>query len=301
MRGLPRERVRFRRSITGYAPSQPVEAIHGSKDTFYIKIDKHWDPAWKEYGTIDGTFYAAPLGAPAALSLAGLIGLAAERVGDVPHPVFRRHLDPHQSVEDVLAFPGPEAQGPLAHRRQAPGLGRVHRRAVPGREAEEPLEIPAVEWQGGVALGDRDHPWITGPNRAFGQDAVDHQPAVGPAAVALAQVELERPARPVEGAGGVGEAAQPRRLSAGAFQRGAIPLAGVCARLIRRLQELKKCRLQKPGLSHGFIRKNELSHFGVVARFLRLDSRFSVARGLGVSVAVEDRLIDAVQTAWPEP
>ena len=39
---ISRERVRFRRSITGYAPSQPVEAIHGSKDAFYIKIDKHY-------------------------------------------------------------------------------------------------------------------------------------------------------------------------------------------------------------------------------------------------------------------
>ncbi len=39
---ISRERVRFRRSITGYAPTQPVEAIHGSKDAFYIKIDKHY-------------------------------------------------------------------------------------------------------------------------------------------------------------------------------------------------------------------------------------------------------------------
>jgi Predicted aminopeptidases len=47
---ISRERVRFRRSITGYAPSQPVESIHGSKDAFYIKIDKH-------YGSSDHVTY----------------------------------------------------------------------------------------------------------------------------------------------------------------------------------------------------------------------------------------------------
>jgi len=47
---ISRERVRFRRSITGYAPSQPVEATHGSKDAFYIKIDKH-------YGSSDHVTY----------------------------------------------------------------------------------------------------------------------------------------------------------------------------------------------------------------------------------------------------
>jgi alpha-glucoside transport system substrate-binding protein len=26
-------------------------------------VDQYWDPAWKEYGSVDGTFYAAPLGA----------------------------------------------------------------------------------------------------------------------------------------------------------------------------------------------------------------------------------------------
>jgi aminopeptidase YwaD len=37
---ITRERVRFR--STGYAPSQPVESPRGSKDAFYIKIDKHY-------------------------------------------------------------------------------------------------------------------------------------------------------------------------------------------------------------------------------------------------------------------
>jgi hypothetical protein len=37
---ISRERVRFRRS--GYAPTQPVESPRGSKDAFYIKIDKHY-------------------------------------------------------------------------------------------------------------------------------------------------------------------------------------------------------------------------------------------------------------------
>ena len=47
---VSRERVRFRRSLSGYSPTQPVEAIHGSKDAFYIKIDKH-------YGSSDHVTY----------------------------------------------------------------------------------------------------------------------------------------------------------------------------------------------------------------------------------------------------
>lgn len=45
---ISRERVRFRRS--GYAASQPVESPRGSKDAFYIKIDKH-------YGSSDHVTY----------------------------------------------------------------------------------------------------------------------------------------------------------------------------------------------------------------------------------------------------
>ena len=47
---VSRERVRFRRSLNGYAPSQAVEATHGSSDAFYIKIDKH-------YGSSDHVTY----------------------------------------------------------------------------------------------------------------------------------------------------------------------------------------------------------------------------------------------------
>ena len=47
---ISRERVRFRRSLTGYAPTQPVESPRGSKDAFYIKIDKH-------YGSSDHVAY----------------------------------------------------------------------------------------------------------------------------------------------------------------------------------------------------------------------------------------------------
>ena len=45
---ISRERVRFRRS--GYAPTQVVESPRGSKDAFYIKIDKH-------YGSSDHVTY----------------------------------------------------------------------------------------------------------------------------------------------------------------------------------------------------------------------------------------------------
>ena len=36
-----------------------VEPPKGVSDN----VDKFWDPAWKDYGTVDGTFYAAPSGA----------------------------------------------------------------------------------------------------------------------------------------------------------------------------------------------------------------------------------------------
>jgi hypothetical protein len=45
---ISRERVRFRGG--GYAPTQPVESVRGSKDAFYIKIDKH-------YGSSDHVTY----------------------------------------------------------------------------------------------------------------------------------------------------------------------------------------------------------------------------------------------------
>ncbi|HEY9228118.1 MAG TPA: M28 family peptidase, partial [Gemmatimonadaceae bacterium] len=47
---ISRERVRFRRSINGFAPTQAVESPRGSKDAFYIKIDKH-------YGSSDHVTY----------------------------------------------------------------------------------------------------------------------------------------------------------------------------------------------------------------------------------------------------
>jgi hypothetical protein len=45
---ISRERIRFRRG--GYAPTEPVESPRGSKDAFYIKIDKH-------YGSSDHVTY----------------------------------------------------------------------------------------------------------------------------------------------------------------------------------------------------------------------------------------------------
>lgn len=56
---ISRERVRFRRSLSGYAPTQPVESPRGSKDAFYIKIDKH-------YGSSDHVTYMAN-GVPAVM------------------------------------------------------------------------------------------------------------------------------------------------------------------------------------------------------------------------------------------
>jgi hypothetical protein len=56
---ITRERVRFRRSLNGYAPSQAVHARRGSKDAFYIKIDQH-------YGSSDHVAYMAH-GIPAVM------------------------------------------------------------------------------------------------------------------------------------------------------------------------------------------------------------------------------------------
>ena len=56
---ISRERVRFRRSLSGYAPTQPVESPRGSKDAFYIKIDKH-------YGSSDHVTYMQ-FGIPAVM------------------------------------------------------------------------------------------------------------------------------------------------------------------------------------------------------------------------------------------
>jgi aminopeptidase YwaD len=56
---ISRERVRFRRSLSGYAPTQPVESVRGSKDAFYIKVDKH-------YGSSDHVVYLAN-GIPAVM------------------------------------------------------------------------------------------------------------------------------------------------------------------------------------------------------------------------------------------
>lgn len=56
---ITRERVRYRRSLNGYSPSQSVHARRGSKDAFYIKIDQH-------YGSSDHVAYMAH-GIPAVM------------------------------------------------------------------------------------------------------------------------------------------------------------------------------------------------------------------------------------------
>jgi len=71
-------------------------------DAVTQNVDENWTPAWKEYGTVDGTFYAAPLGAnvksfvwysPTAFTEAGyevpttwdeMIALSDQMVADNP-------------------------------------------------------------------------------------------------------------------------------------------------------------------------------------------------------------------------
>ena len=47
---VSRERIRYRRGPNGYGATQPVDSPNGSKDAFYIKIDKH-------YGSSDHVTY----------------------------------------------------------------------------------------------------------------------------------------------------------------------------------------------------------------------------------------------------
>jgi hypothetical protein len=91
---ISRERVRFRRSITGYAPSQPVESPRGSKDAFYIKIDKH-------YGSSDHVAYMG---------------------GGIPAVMFITWPDMwYHSSEDT-----PDKQDPTQYKRAATvGLGSL--------------------------------------------------------------------------------------------------------------------------------------------------------------------------------
>lgn len=91
---ISRERVRFRRSLSGYAPTQPVESPRGSKDAFYIKIDKH-------YGSSDHVVYLA---------------------NDIPAVMFITWPDMwYHSSEDT-----PDKQDPTQYKRAAAvGLGSL--------------------------------------------------------------------------------------------------------------------------------------------------------------------------------
>ena len=42
MAEIARERVRYR--ANGYAPVDPVVSANGSRDAFYIKVDKYYGP-----------------------------------------------------------------------------------------------------------------------------------------------------------------------------------------------------------------------------------------------------------------
>ena len=46
------------RTLVGQFP----DAFKPAPDAVAKNVDDNWDPAWKDYGSVDGTFYAAPLG-----------------------------------------------------------------------------------------------------------------------------------------------------------------------------------------------------------------------------------------------
>ncbi|MET0789504.1 MAG: ABC transporter substrate-binding protein [Cellulomonas sp.] len=64
-------------------------------------VDKFWDPAWKDYGSVDGTFYAAPSGA----SVKSLVWYSPSQFKDNGWEVPTT-LDELQSLSDDIAATG---------------------------------------------------------------------------------------------------------------------------------------------------------------------------------------------------
>ena len=124
-------------------------------------------------------------------------------------------LDPHEAMKQVLPFPGPESEGPGLDRGEAPGFGRIDRRAMAGREPQVAIEVLARRTGGSRGSSRRHHARVRGPAGAIGQRAVDQEPAVGTGAVTLAKRDLERAARPVERSGRIRQIANRMRRIVG--------------------------------------------------------------------------------------
>lgn len=94
--------------------------IVAAPDATVANVDQNWEASWKDYGTVDGTFYAAPLGAnvksyvwysPSAFEDAGyevpetwsdLMDLTAQMQSDVGGPVWCAGVE----SGDATGWPG---------------------------------------------------------------------------------------------------------------------------------------------------------------------------------------------------
>ncbi len=211
---------------------------------------------------------------------------AGEQVGHRGRAVRGRHFHAHQAVEDVLPFPGPQPERPLADRRDAPGLGRIERAPVRVREPEEAIELRPVERKGGVALHDADHPGIAGPGRAFGQRPIHHQPALRARPIALPHRQLQRAPGTVEHPTGIGQVAHRMRRFVGG--QGDAAKAG--REFARGRQRLGACdRQELTGLDDG--RQSAVPSFADRRRHLADDHRGRprVGQENGPLYAVEKR------------
>lgn len=124
---ISRERVRFRRSLSGYAPTQPVESPRGSKDAFYIKIDKH-------YGSSDHVTYMAH-GVPAVMFITwpDMWYHSSEDTPDKQDPTqYKRAAAVALGAGAVLSAGTDEMAARVAQENLGRGLGRMGESHVKG-------------------------------------------------------------------------------------------------------------------------------------------------------------------------
>lgn len=124
---ISRERVRFRRSLSGYAPTQPVESPRGSKDAFYIRIDKH-------YGSSDHVTYMAH-GVPAVMFITwpDMWYHSSEDTPDKQDPTqYKRAAAVALGSAAVLSAGTDEMAARVAQENLGRGLGRMGESHVKG-------------------------------------------------------------------------------------------------------------------------------------------------------------------------
>ncbi len=124
---ISRERVRFRRSLSGYAPTQPVESARGSKDAFYIKIDKH-------YGSSDHVAYMSN-GVPAVMFITwpDMWYHSSEDTPDKQDPTqYKRAAAVGLGALGVLSVGTEDMAARVAQENLGRGLGRMGESHVKG-------------------------------------------------------------------------------------------------------------------------------------------------------------------------